>query len=349
MTNRDASAAIALPELPPRSPAAERFDPAVWKTRWVPERELAWSAFLEDARARLGPRSAQLERVLWHGGLHVRGVPLEAERPPASVPAGGWVAIYGFVREPEPVPFEPARILHDAGGLVAVDKPPWLSMQRTRASVHSSLEDQLQRLLGDPTLFAVHRLDRQTSGVALFARGRERAAELGRAFRERRVAKRYVACVSPAPAEDEFGVAGWLGRVPHPSRFRFGLFDAPGPERRESATRFRVTARSRDAARVLALPETGRTHQLRVHLAAHGTPIAGDDLYGPPWLAGAPHAAPRALLHAAELVFTRDDGSELALRALEPDDFAAFAPALASAASRGESRAPRAGIEGRRA
>jgi 23S rRNA pseudouridine1911/1915/1917 synthase len=323
------TASIAMPTTPQRSPDAERFDPAVWKTRWVPERALDWGEFLGDARARLGARAGELERVLWHGGLHIAGVPIDAERPPASVPAGGWVALYGFLREPEPVALDPARILHDADGLVAVDKPPWLSMGRTRASARASLEAELQHLLGDPTLFAVHRLDRQTSGVALFARGRERAAELGRVFRERRVAKCYWARVSPVPRERDFVVTGWLGRVPHPSRFRFGLFDAPGPERRESATRFRAAPLGMHAARVEALPETGRTHQLRVHLAALGSPIAGDDLYGPPYAEGAPHAAPRVLLHAAELALARDDGRELVLRAPEPEDFRAYDAAQA--------------------
>jgi tRNA pseudouridine32 synthase/23S rRNA pseudouridine746 synthase len=309
---------------PQRSPEAERFDPPVWKARWVAERTFAWSELLDDARERLGPWAPLLERALWHGGVHVMGIPVDPGAPPVRVEAGQWIAVYGFVREPEPVALGPERILHDRDGLVAVDKPPWLSTGRTRASFRSSLEGQLQQLLGDPTLFAVHRLDRQTSGVALFARGRERAAELGRAFHERRVAKRYVACVSPAPREDVFEVHGWLGRVPHPSRFKFGLFEKPGEGRRESATRFRVIARHARGARVEAFPSTGRTHQLRVHLAAAGAPIAGDDLYGRPWEPLAAHAAPRVLLHAAELAVPRGSGERLCLSAPEPANLLRF-------------------------
>ncbi|HEU4430447.1 MAG TPA: RluA family pseudouridine synthase [Myxococcota bacterium] len=312
------------PETQPRSPDAERFDPPVWKARWAPERELAWRDFLTDARERLGARASQLERALWHGGLHCSGVPIDPENPPARVPAGGWVAIYGFVREPEPLALDLRRILHDADGLVAVDKPPWLSMQRTRASFRGSLEDQLQALLDDRTLFAAHRLDRQTSGVALFARGGTRAAELGRAFAERRVTKRYLACVSPAPSEDTFEARGYLGRVAHPARFKFGLFENAAEGRRASATQFRVAARCARGARLEALPETGRTHQLRVHLAAHGTPIAGDDLYGAPYARGAPHAAPRVLLHAAELALQRAGGGWLRLEAPQPEDLREF-------------------------
>ena len=217
-----------------------------------------------------------------------------------------------------------SRIFHDADGLVAVDKPAWLSMGRTRASFRSSLEDRLQSLLGDRTLFAVHRLDRQTSGVALFARGRERVAALGRAFLDRRVAKRYLACVSPAPGEDEFSVRGFLGRVAHPSRFKFGLFEAAGAGRRESATQFRVTQRGARGARIEAFPETGRTHQLRVHLAEHGAPIAGDDLYGLAWAPDAHHAASRVLLHAAEVVVPGSHAERIALAAPEPHDLLEF-------------------------
>jgi 23S rRNA-/tRNA-specific pseudouridylate synthase len=315
--------AITPPDGPPRSPDAERFDPPVWKLRFVPERELSWDALLQEACARLGDLAPALARVLWHGGIHVAGRPIDGDAPPRSVAAGEWIALYGFVREPEPIALDPHCILWDAEGLVAVDKPVWLSMQRTRASVRSSLEDQLRALLGAPDLQAVHRLDRQTSGVALFARDRMRAAELGRAFHDRRVHKRYTACVSPAPAEERFVVSGWLGRVMHPARFRFGVFAEPGPERRESHTRFRVLKRCARGARVEALPATGRTHQLRVHLGAHGTPIAGDDLYGPPWREGAAGAAPRVLLHAAELGLERA-GRPLRIEAPEPADLRAF-------------------------
>ncbi len=315
---------VSEPVEPLRSAEAQRFDPAIWKTRWIPARELAWHDFLADARGRIGARASDLERAVWHGGLHVSGLPVDPDNPPARVPAGGWIALYGFVREPEPVQLAASRIIHDEGGLVAVDKPPWLSMGRTRASMRASLEDQLQALLGDRTLFAVHRLDRQTSGVALFARGRERAAELGRAFRDRRVEKRYLACVAPAPREDEFVVRGLLGRAAHPSRFKFGLFDAAAAGRRESTTQFSVVQRCTRGALMAAVPLTGRTHQLRVHLAAARAPIAGDDLYGPAWEPGASHAAPRVLLHAAELAVPRAAGPSLCLVAPKPADLLEF-------------------------
>jgi 23S rRNA-/tRNA-specific pseudouridylate synthase len=229
------------------------------------------------------------------------------------VAAGSWVAVYAFEREPETVGFAAARILHDGDGLVAVDKPPWLPMQRTRATARLSLEAALRALLGDDSLVAVHRLDRQTSGVALFARGRA-GAWASHAFAARRVAKRYLAVVAPPPARDVFEVAGFLARVPDPARFRFALHAEARPGARDSLTRFRVSERWAELALVAARPETGRTHQLRVHLAAAGSPIAGDALYGALVPAG------RVLLHAAALSLERPDGSSLCLEAPTPAD-----------------------------
>ena len=89
-------------------------------------------------------------------------------------------------------------------------------------------------------------------------------------------------------------------------------------------THFRVLERGAERALVECLPETGRTHQLRVHLAAGGTPIAGDDLYGPPWRAGAPTSASRVQLHAASLrARLAKRGPELEIRAPLPRDFEA--------------------------
>ena len=92
---------------------------------------------------------------------------------------------------------------------------------------------------------------------------------------------------------------------------------------RHSRTRFRVLARDAASASVEALPVTGRTHQLRVHLAHIGSPILGDDLYGPGWAVGAPE---RTLLHAARLEVRLEEGATIAVEAPLPGDFRAFMP-----------------------
>jgi RluA family pseudouridine synthase len=207
--------------------------------------------------------------------------------------------------------------------VVAANKPAWLPVQGTRASQRISLEQELRARLGCPALRAAHRLDRQTSGVLLLARDAERAAFLGRALHDRRVAKHYLAWVSPAPAQDEWTVRGFLGPARSGSRYRFELRQESAPDARESATHFRVVSRAGARALVECRPVTGRTHQLRVHLASGDTPIVGDDLYGPPWMEGAPSSAERILLHAERVVLRLAKGAgETEIRAPLPPDFA---------------------------
>jgi len=301
----------------PRSGPAERHDPPLVVRRFTLDRALPFDAFVAALRAALAGSGACPERALWHGGVHVNGRPLDGDAPPDALPAGAWVVVYAFAREPEPVALTRAHLLLEADDLVAVDKPPWLPTQRTRASARLSVEASLRRLLGDESLVAVHRLDRQTSGVALFARGRA-GAWATRALAARRARKRYLAVTLPAPAEEAFACEGWIERVPDPARFRYALRSEAGEGARFSRTAFRVVARRGACARVEAWPETGRTHQLRVHLAAHGTPIAGDEVYG----AGFGTLAERVLLHAASLELERADGSWLRLEAPTPADVA---------------------------
>jgi 23S rRNA-/tRNA-specific pseudouridylate synthase len=292
---------------------AERFDPPLAVRRFVVEAELSLAELLAEVAVRLEGTAASAERALWHGGLHVNGHPLDGDAPPRSLPGGAWVAVYAFEREPEPVALDPARVLHDGDGLVAVDKPPWLPMQRTRATARLSLEAALRALLRDESLVAVHRLDRQTSGVALFARGAA-GAWASRELAARRALKRYLAVVAPPPERDAFAVEGYLARAPDPARFRFALHAEPHEAARWSLTRFGVGERRAGRALVEAWPETGRTHQIRVHLAAAGSPVAGDALYG----SLAP--ARRVLLHAAALALDRPGGSPLGIEAPVPAD-----------------------------
>jgi len=302
---------------PRRSATAERHDPPLVVVRFVTDEALCLAGLLEQAAKRLAGTPASAEQAYGHGGIHVNGRPLDPEAEPAPVEAGSWVVVYAFEREPEPVACGALRVLHDGDGLVAVDKPAWLPMQRTRASARLSLEASLRAQLGDPTLVAAHRLDRQTSGVALFARGRA-GAWVARELAERRVQKRYLTVAAPPPERASFDVEGCLARAPDPARFRFAL----GPEGRWSRTSFHVLARGERRALLEAAPETGRTHQIRVHLAAAGAPVVGDDLYGPPFTPGSASSAERVLLHAAALELRRPDGVALRVVAEPPADLA---------------------------
>jgi len=295
----------------------ERYDPPLARVAWTTTAPLPRDAFLADARARLASAGLDAERIesaLAHGGLHLCGVPRLAHELPERIDAASWVRVHAFRREPETPPLPEPLVLLDRDGLVAVAKPAWWPCQATRASRRLGLERVLQERLACPSLRAVHRLDRETSGVALYARDARAAARAGSAFARGAVVRRYLAHVAPAPPEERFEVAGWLARAADPARFRFALHGAPGPGRRASRTRFRRLDVYAGGARVEALPETGRTHQIRVHLAAAGSPVRGDPVYGD---AG---AAARCLLHA-ELLALPELGLEIV--APPPADFAA--------------------------
>ncbi len=154
-----------------------------------------------------------------------------------------------------------------------------------------------------PDALVVHRLDMSTSGLMLFARGSEMQSRLSQMFRERMVEKRYVAVVAGplASAAGEVNLpiaADWPNR---PLRMIDAALGKP------SLTRYRVLAQEAAFCRVELEPVTGRTHQLRVHMAAIGHPILGDALYGDM------ASAPRLLLHASRLSFAHP-GSGVALQ-----------------------------------
>jgi tRNA pseudouridine32 synthase / 23S rRNA pseudouridine746 synthase len=147
-----------------------------------------------------------------------------------------------------------------------------------------------------PDALVVHRLDQATSGLMLFARGLAMQRALSRAFAERRVDKRYVAVVHGVLADDEGCIDLPLG-ADWPQRPRQRVDYHAG---KPSTSGYSVLQRDPSAGRtrVALHPLTGRTHQLRVHLAAIGHPIVGDALYG-----RAHEPAGRLLLHAERLGF----------------------------------------------
>ncbi len=295
----------------PRTPR-ERFDPSLLRLRFITDAAQSRRDFLADARTRTGWDAAHFDSMLWHGGLHLGGRPHTGDEIPDTIAAGTRVDAYAFTTEPEAIAIGAERVLADRDDWLVVDKPAWLTTQGTRASRRLSLEASLREATGCASLVAVHRLDRETSGVVLFAKTPAAAARLGRIFAEGGAHKRYVAIVSPQPPIAAWEVSGFLGRVLDPKRYRFALRNEPEPGFRFSHTRFmRRSADGREAV-VACEPTTGRSHQIRVHLAAGGTPIVGDVVYGG-------GAGVRTLLHAAELRIAID-GEDVALHAPIPAD-----------------------------
>lgn len=197
--------------------------------------------------------------------------------------------------------------------LIVVAKPAGLlSVPGRGAGREDCLASRVQAEYADALI--VHRLDMDTSGLLVLARGAEMHRRLSRLFRERQVDKRYAAIVAgrlePACGEVNLPlITDW------PNRPRQMVDHTLG---KPSLTRYRVLAvdAADDFSRVALEPVTGRSHQLRVHMAALGHPILGDPLYG----GAAAARAGRLLLHAEYLAFPHPENGE-ALRFESPPPF----------------------------
>ena len=185
------------------------------------------------------------------------------------------------------------RILHVDAAWIFVDKPAGLPAVPGRApGLQDSVASRVQAL--QPLARIVHRLDMATSGLLLMAQGLQHQRQLSQAFAQRQVDKRYVALVAGDIDADSGQIELPLG-PDWPSRPRQKVDREHG---KPSLTLWRVLARGSGRTRLELQPQTGRTHQLRVHLAAIGHPILGDALYAPP---ESRHGAPRLMLHAWRL------------------------------------------------
>lgn len=195
-----------------------------------------------------------------------------------------------------PPPPDPDWILAVDSAFILVNKPAGLlSVPGRGADKQDCAAKRIQEQFPDALI--VHRLDMATSGLLLLARGPAMQSRLSQLFRERQVDKRYLAVVAGQLAQDEGAIdlpllTDWPNRPLQIVDFAAG---------KPSLTRFRREAYDAgdDSSRVLLEPVTGRSHQLRVHLAALGHPILGDELY-----AGVHRSrATRLLLHACSLSF----------------------------------------------
>ena len=187
-------------------------------------------------------------------------------------------------------------IYADADILVVNKAPDLLSVPGRGPDKQDCLIHRVQAVY--PDALAVHRLDMATSGLLLMARGAAMHRQLSMLFQERQVAKRYIAVVAGQLAV-ETGEINLPLICDWPNRPRQMVDHQIG---KPSLTRYRVLERQLAAQVTLVElePVTGRSHQLRVHLASLGHPILGDDLYA----GEAANRAGRLLLHAAEIAFT---------------------------------------------
>jgi 23S rRNA pseudouridine1911/1915/1917 synthase len=292
---------------------------------------------LDRALAALaGVARAQAQRWIADGSVRVNGAPGRASQklaagdrvladPPDAAPSA---------LAPEAIAL---TILHQDDALVVLDKPAGLVVHPAPGHAGGTLVNALLHHVRDLAGIGgvarpgiVHRLDRGTSGVMVVAKTDAAHGALAKQFHDHTIERVYVAFARGAPAQDEGRIERAIGR--HPSdRKRMSIAAKRG---RAAATRWRVLRRfpKSGAVKLEIRPETGRTHQIRVHLSAHGLPLLGDETYGQAAGGAFARGLGRPALHAAVLGFVHPvSGERLRFEAPLPADLVALEQTLASA------------------
>lgn len=219
---------------------------------------------------------------------------------------------------PEDIAFARGLILYEDHSLIAFNKPSGLAVQ-AGSGIGRSLDDLMAAFAKSngkrPRL--VHRLDQGTSGVIVAAKTQPVAAKLSEAFAGRDVQKTYLALVKGLlPDADEGLIDAPLVKVEESGKARMIVAKPERKGAQAARTGWRVRARNGAFALMELAPETGRMHQIRVHLMSLGCPILGDALYGE-----GRATAPRLMLHAARLDLPHPEGKRLVLESPLPEDF----------------------------
>lgn len=258
--------------------------------------------------------NSKIRRLILAGAVQVNG--REVRRPAFELRGRSSVSVnfdperFFYEKQPDDVAFEmsDAAVLYEDDNLIFVDKPANFPVEQTitgnRANLHDAVVDYLWKrnpqLRNPPYVGIMHRLDRTTSGVIVFTKTREVNKEISDLFQSHKLTKQYLALVEAGDVDDTFTVEMYMNRITGKSQQgKWGEV----PESRGgqySKTDFRVLEKLNVEGRPCLLLEcslyTGRTHQIRVHLASRGLPILGDELYG-----GKP--AKRIYLQASHLAF----------------------------------------------
>ncbi len=293
--------------------AGQRLDLALAAASGQPRSQVR--RWIDEGRVRLNAGPARASQRVRTGDA------LDAE-PPEPIPCH---------LRPEPIPLS---VLYEDGELVVVDKPAGLVVHPAPGHPGGTLVNALLHHCGDLAGIGgvlrpgiVHRLDRGTSGVIVAAKTDRAHGHLAAQFRDHSIERLYAALVRGVPGREEGFVDRAIGRHPR-DRKRMSVRREGG---REARTAWRVRRRfpASGASWLEVRPATGRTHQIRVHLATAGLPIVGDPVYGRPgrgprWLA-------RPGLHAAVLGFRHPDGRRLRFEAPLPPDLAGLLARLAEA------------------
>lgn len=212
-------------------------------------------------------------------------------------------------------------IFQDENALV-LDKPAGVSVHpRDGDAVEKTIVDEIRDRVEDSDQFRpgiVHRLDKDTSGIIIVAKNPKAKAFLQAQFKDRKVQKTYIALVHGHPEQDEAIIDLPIGR-----HSRNPMKRAVVGNGKEAITRYKVTKKFKDYALIEAYPKTGRTHQIRVHLAHLGHPIVGDSVYGK-----SDSRLKRQFLHAHKLEITLPNGTRKTFTSPLPPDLKTFLNSL---------------------
>jgi 23S rRNA pseudouridine1911/1915/1917 synthase len=275
----------------------------------------------------LGWSRSRVKRLFDEERVRKDGAPIRARD---ALAAGALIEVR-IPPEPELAPLAPEAIdvpiLHQDAAVVVVDKPADLVVHPARGHASGTLVnaflDQVEEGMDPDRPGIVHRLDKGTSGVLVIARTRDAMSSLQGQFEKHTVERRYLALVWGRVRDLSGTIDAALARHPK-DRLKFAVSDRG----RRAVTHWRRLEQAETIALLECRLETGRTHQVRVHLHHLGHPVVGDPLYRP---RGTPVGAVRAerqMLHAFRLGFDHPDtGERVSFEAPPPDDFRTVAAA----------------------
>jgi 23S rRNA pseudouridine1911/1915/1917 synthase len=258
------------------------------------------------------------QQLMKSGDVRING---EEVKPARRVRGGDKVEILlPPVREPEDLPpdYLPVPIIYEDEDVLVFDKPPGLVTHPAPGHERGTLVNALRAIRPDlrfnnERLGVVHRLDKDTSGLIVVAKNEESRLFLLQQWQERVVVKRYAALVHDVIEENRGTVDAPISRDPN-NRKRMAVVR----DGRPAVSHFDVVERFEDATLVDVTIETGRTHQIRVHLAFIGHPVVGDSTYGRKRFSV---PVPRQFLHASYLKFDLPgDRGPLELETALPQD-----------------------------
>ncbi|MFK7824527.1 MAG: RluA family pseudouridine synthase [Oligoflexales bacterium] len=222
-------------------------------------------------------------------------------------------------------------ILYESKDLLAINKVPLLPSQASRSlsapHVETIVEEYFKAVGHEYKHYLCHRLDKETSGILLLARSEDATAFVMQQFKDKQVKKTYLALCYGIPKQNHWTISKHLS----PIHKKTGLVHVVHSGGKASQTSFKLIEAfpTYDLSLIECSPQTGRSHQIRVHLEASKLPIIGDKKYGldqqrklPPKLASL--ALAHHFLHAAELSFKRLDGKTIKLTAPQPPNFKSF-------------------------